>query len=321
MIHILLVILKIIGIVLLVILGLLLGILLAVLFIPVRYKAEGSYHGQLLLSVCATWFFHILAFRAVYEGEGLVCSLKVLGFRLWHNREKDPARDLEDGLETILGDEEQSLYEELQQDEEHYRKSQEEQAHGGQLHGERAGEQEAKRKESREEEDETGPESGKKGPGIMGKIKGFPGRISQSIRHILEKLKFSFAKICDKLKGIREFVQEKKMWLEDEKNQASLKLLYRQTKRLLVHLWPRKGRCTVTFGFDDPYTTGQVLQAASLIYPFYHRQLFLYPVFDEKILDADGSLKGRIRLSVILWLVLQVLFDGHTRRMLKGFLK
>ena len=136
MIHILLVILKIIGIVLLVILGLLLGILLAVLFIPVRYKAEGSYHGQLLLSVCATWFFHILAFRAVYEGEGLVCSLKVLGFRLWHNREKDPARDLEDGLETILGDEEQSLYEELQQDEEHYRKSQEEQAHGGQSVGE-----------------------------------------------------------------------------------------------------------------------------------------------------------------------------------------
>ena len=212
-------------------------------------------------------------------------------------------------------------YEELQQDEEHYRKSQEEQAHGSQLHGERAGEQDANRKESREEEDGTGPEPVKKGPGIMGKIKGFPGRISQSIRHILEKLKFSFAKICDKLKGIREFVQEKKMWLEDEKNQASLKLLYRQTKRLLVHLWPRKGRCTVTFGFDDPYTTGQVLQAASLIYPFYHRQLFLYPVFDEKILDAEGSLKGRIRLSVILWLVLQVLFDGHTRRMLKGFLK
>ena len=50
MIHILLVILKIIGIVLLVILGLLLGILLAVLFIPVRYKAEGSYHGHLVLS-------------------------------------------------------------------------------------------------------------------------------------------------------------------------------------------------------------------------------------------------------------------------------
>lgn len=349
MIHILLVILKIMGIVLLVILGLLLGILLAVLFIPVRYKAEGNYHGQLLLSVCATWFFHILVFGAVYEGEGMACSLKVLGFRLWHNREKDPARDLEDGLETILGDEEQSLYEELQQDEEHYRKAQEEhrktdtdgragdgrsrekqsndgqsggkQAHGTQFHGEHAGGQDTNQRESRAEEDKTGPEPDKQGSGVMEKIKGIAARISRSIRHILEKLKFSFEKIFDKLKGIREFVLEKKVWLEDEKNQASLRLLYRQAKRLLKHLWPRKGRCTVTFGFDDPYTTGQVLQAVSLIYPFYHRQLFLYPVFDEKILDAEGSLKGRIRLSVILWLVLQVLFDGHTRRMLKGFLK
>lgn len=349
MIHILLVILKIIGIVLLVILGLLLGILLAVLFIPVRYKAEGSYHGQLLLSVWATWFFHILSFRAVYEGDGLVCSLRVLGFRLWHNGEKDPARDLEDGLETILGEEEQSLYEELQQDEAHYRKEQEEHrktdtdgwagdgrsqeeqsndgqsggeaSHGTQRHEEHAEDEYASRKEIGAEEDKTESESGKQGPHIMEKIKGFAARIRQSVRHRLEKLKFSFGKICDKLKGIREFVLEKKDWLEDEKNQASLRLLYRQTKRLLKHLWPRKGRCTVTFGFDDPYTTGQVLQAASLIYPFYHRQLFLYPVFDEKILDAEGSLRGRIRLSVILWLVLQVLFDGHTRRMLKGFLK
>ena len=186
---------------------------------------------------------------------------------------------MEDGLETILGDEEQSLYEELQQDEEHYRKSQEEQAHGGQsvgeqthggqsggeqthggqsggeqtrggrsveeqahgsqLHGERAGEQDANRKDSREEEDGTGPESDKKGPGINGENKRLPGPYQSVNQAYTGKLKF-FAKICDKLKGIREFVQEKKMWLEDEKNQASLKLLYRQTKRLLVHLWPRK---------------------------------------------------------------------------------
>ena len=74
-------------------------------------------------------------------------------------------------------------------------------------------------------------------------------------------------------------------------------------------------------GIRDSYTTGQVLHAVSLIYPFYHRQLFLYPVFDEKILDAEGSLRGRIRLSVILWLVRQVLVDGHTGRMLKDVYK
>ncbi len=58
--------------------------------------------------------------------------------------------------------------------------------------------------------------------------------------------------------------------------QASLKLLYRQVKRLVAHIWPRKGKGSVTFGFDDPYTTGQVLQAVSLIYPFFHKQLAVY---------------------------------------------
>ena len=46
MIHILLMILKIIGIILLVILGILLVLILAVLFVPVRYKADFSWHGE-----------------------------------------------------------------------------------------------------------------------------------------------------------------------------------------------------------------------------------------------------------------------------------
>ena len=99
-------------------------------------RQRGSYHGQLLLSVYATWFFHILAFRAVYEGEGLVYSLKVLGFRLWHNRGKGSCQDLEDGLETILEMKNSPCMRNCSRMREHYRKSQEEQAHGGQSVGE-----------------------------------------------------------------------------------------------------------------------------------------------------------------------------------------
>ena len=78
---------------------------------------------------------------------------------------------------------------------------------------------------------------------------------------------------------------------------------------------------SLTFGFEDPYTTGQVLEAASLIYPFCHNHLSLYPVFDEPVLEAEGSVRGRIRLSFLLWLVLHVLFDKHTRRLLLGLRK
>jgi hypothetical protein len=44
-------------------------------------------------------------------------------------------------------------------------------------------------------------------------------------------------------------------------------------------------------------------------------------VFDEKVLDAEGSFRGRIRLAVVLWLAFQVYLDKHTRRMIRGFIK
>ena len=141
------------------------------------------------------------------------------------------------------------------------------------------------------------------------------------IKVFLEKLKFSFQSFCDKLKNIQNIAEEKKAWLEDEENQASLKLLWKQTGRFLRHVCPRGGKGSVTFGFEEPYLTGQVLSAAALIYPFFEGNLEICPVFDETVFEAEGSFKGRIRAGYLLWLGLGILRDGHTRRMLFGFLK
>ena len=84
---------------------------------------------------------------------------------------------------------------------------------------------------------------------------------------------------------------------------------------------PRGGKGSVTFGFEEPYLTGQVLSAAALIYPFFEGNLEICPVFDETVFEAEGSFKGRIRAGYLLWLGLGILRDGHTRRMLFGFLK
>ena len=141
------------------------------------------------------------------------------------------------------------------------------------------------------------------------------------IKVFLEKLKFSFQSFCDKLKNMQNIAEEKKAWLEDEENQASLKLLWKQTGRFLRHVCPRGGKGSVTFGFEEPYLTGQVLSAAALIYPFFEGNLEICPVFDETVFEAEGSFKGRIRAGYLLWLGLGILRDGHTRRMLFGFLK
>uniref|UniRef100_UPI003AF0485F DUF2953 domain-containing protein n=1 Tax=Enterocloster sp. TaxID=2719315 RepID=UPI003AF0485F len=141
------------------------------------------------------------------------------------------------------------------------------------------------------------------------------------IKVFLEKLKFSFQSFCDKLKNMQNIAEEKKAWLEDEENQASLKLLWKQTGRFLRHVCPRGGKVSVTFGFEEPYLTGQALSAAALIYPFFEGNLEICPVFDETVFEAEGSFKGRIRAGYLLWLGLGILRDGHTRRMLFGFLK
>lgn len=325
MIHILLMILKIIGMILLAVLGILLLLVLSLLFVPVRYKVQGSWHGQLAAAAKVSWLFHLLSFNAVYSKDGLSMVLRVFGIHLLKKKKKDVAEAAEEGAETVLGQEEQTLYDELEEDEARYRKAaQERKMDSGRTSGgfnskDTAGDCGAPSGNSGSPQDETAVRS-EEPQASEGKLRSFFRRISDKITGLWKKLRFSFTSFCDKLKGIRTFAGDKKKWLEDEKNQASLRLLWKQTRRLTAHIWPRKGRGTVTFGFDDPYTTGQVLQAASLIYPLYHRQLSVYPVFDEQIFDAEGSFKGRIRLAVLLWLAFQVFWDKHTRRMIRGFI-
>lgn len=304
MIHILLVILKIIGILLLVILGILLFLVLTALCVPVRYQVQGSWHSQLSLSANASWFLHIISVRVLYTKDGLKAVFRIFGFKLFKKRFEDAAEDVIEGTEKILEEEGKDLIDELEKDEADFRKSAVERG--------KETKDGVSPKECREPDREKREES---------KILLLPRRVIMKIRSLWEKIRFSFTHMCDKLKGMNELIQDKKKWLEDEKNQASLKLLFRQAKRLIAHMWPLKGQGSVTFGFDDPYTTGQVLSAVSLIYPLYHKQLAIHPVFDAKILDAEGSFKGRIRLAAVAWLAIQIFLDRHTRRMIRSFIK
>lgn len=355
MIHILLVILKIIGILLLVILGILIFLVLVMLFVPVRYKVRGSWHSQLALSANVNWFLHIVSVRFQYTKDGLKTTFRVFGVKIFKNRSKDAAEDMIEGTEELLHEEGNSLLNELEEDEARYRDAAEARQTGGRESGRETGGKGSsleagdgstratgegstqdigegstrdigegstreygggKAGSSEAQEPGTVRENAKQGKFIL-LIKG----IRRKIYNVWQKLRFSFTNICDKLKGINEFARDKKEWLEDEKNQASLKLLFRQAKRMVAHIWPVKGKGILTFGFDDPYTTGQVLQAVSLIYPLYHKQLEIHPVFDAEVLEAEGCFWGRIRLAAVAWLAIRVFLDRHTRRMIRGFIK
>lgn len=300
MIHILLLILKGIGILLLALLGLVLLVIGCVAFVPVRYEASGSWKEGLLLDARVSWLFRLISLKAECRGLGDEIGLRarILGFTVWTNEEPEEEPELpepehetearaerepetgrteslpqereEAPRQTDPAAEERELYEQLKEDEKRFQRQ-------------RTHEKRAEKKTEKK-------------PGIV------------------ERLKHSFSSFCGKLKGIRDMAA-------DEKNQASIALLLRQLKRLIAHVWPGKGRLHVVFGFEDPYTTGQVLSAASLIYPFYHRQLELEPVFGERILEVEGNLKGRIRVWNLIWLFFGIWRDKHTWRLVRRFLK
>ena len=83
MLHVILGILKVIGVILLVILCLLLLCLLALLFVPVRYRVAGRKEGQELESrIQVSWLLHLLRLTADYREKHLVIRLKLFGFTL-----------------------------------------------------------------------------------------------------------------------------------------------------------------------------------------------------------------------------------------------
>ena len=296
MVHILLLILKAIGILILVLLGLVLAVVCLVLFVPVCYEAGGSWKDKPAGKGEISWLFGAVSLSAGYDGDesGLTAGVKLFGQKLWEmGKEKETPkapRPLDE--ETLKGTD-------AERKEPEDRKKPEEKE---------SALWEANLQPRPEPEDKRHTEHKKKD--VFGRAKGF-----------LEKLKFSFRSFCDKLKNIQNIAEEKKAWLEDEENQASLKLLWKQTGRFWRHVCPRGGKGSVTFGFEEPYLTGQVLSAAALIYPFFEGNLEICPVFDETVFEAEGSFKGRIRAGYLLWLGLGILRDGHTRRMLFGFLK
>ncbi|MDO5417334.1 MAG: hypothetical protein Q4F29_09055 [Lachnospiraceae bacterium] len=338
-IGILLLILKIIWWILLGILGLILGILLFVLFSAVRYRIDGRKDGDAFGgTVRVTWLLWILSVQAVYR-DGLDVAVKVFGRTVWRLGE-DGASESEEPEESGTGPDEPE-------------KGSAGPDGPDELAEDFAAPSEKSRPELSAESSEnpqpesSGKSSGNPQPEASGKAsenpqpEAFAGpekeepsreklRFPEKIRAFFEKLKFSFQSICGKLEQTKEKadgIQTKasellEKWevlqdyLHNPANQKSARLIFRQLKKILCCLLPKKGHADITFGLEDPYQMGQVLSAASMAYPFVHRVLDLHPVFGEKILEGEIHVRGHLRLGIILGYVLRLLLDGNIRKQL-----
>lgn len=321
MLHIILFILKILGLLVLIVLGLVLAVALLILLVPVRYQAEGSYDGKVKGKARITWLLHILSVTAQYE-EDLIVRVRIFGFRIGKPKKMDSelkeAEDIVVQAMEIM--EPEPIREVLKGKEEDPDRAREEPRSLPPPEEESRNltspKEEPKREEPKREEPKKKELKKKKGF----QIKGMFEKLKKKVLMAFIKLKFFFLRICDTLRTIKDKKDEIYAWISDKENQRIGKLLFRQVKRLVRHILPRRGKGNITFGFDDPYLTGQVLTYASVIYPLCHKHLNLYPVFDQTVFTMEGTFRGRIRMGSVLLIGSRMLLDRNFRRLLKGWL-
>ena len=80
MLHILLMILKIIGIILLAIIGIALLIVILILFVPIRYRIQAHRYDDTMAKVNVSWLLSAIRFTLKYNGAEVDTKIRILGF-------------------------------------------------------------------------------------------------------------------------------------------------------------------------------------------------------------------------------------------------
>lgn len=150
---------------------------------------------------------------------------------------------------------------------------------------------------------------------LIGKISGFFRDFHQSLKRIPK----IWTEIKNKLEDGRKSFERMREILTNEENREVFRLLVSRGKKLFRHVRPKKIKGKLQFGFSDPYRTGQVLTAVSPFYGLYAKELELIPDFEHEVLKGEISVKGRIRMGVVLWTGIRLFLNKNFRRLLKRF--
>lgn len=129
-------------------------------------------------------------------------------------------------------------------------------------------------------------------------------KIKDKIVHILGIPKRIYEKLKHKADVLRDF-------LEDEKNKKGIALCKKILVKALKAIAPRRGSGKLTIGTGDPSSTGYAMAGLAVLYAKLKGKLKVTPDFEQKIIEGEGKLKGRIYLITLLVLFCKLWFNKN----------
>lgn len=301
--HMILTVLKVIGIFLLAVLGLVLFFLLSALFVPVCYRMWGKRTATVLEGKASvSWLFGLIRLSVGYVDSQSKLELYLFGIPLlalkdrinrWRKKRRKPGKRMRQGKSSDTKPADQMRKDnQAVQVKEPAEKPVQDQVDS----------------DSTEQEPDTAAVIFQKIKEILLKIWRFPGRVLERIR----KSRLTFRQFCDKIKKWYRFLQM------DDTKQA---LIFLKGKGFLVlrHMLPVKIQGNLHFGFEDPSITGQVLAVAGMVYPLYGKTFRLIPDFEQQVLEGEVNLKGRVFGGYLLLQAWQIYRCKEIRRTYQRF--
>lgn len=288
--HVILQILAVIGIVLLVLLALLILTVLAVLFVPIRYRASGEKEADRIEGVAAVSFLYpFLSFKWQRAGNENRWALRLLGIKLKSSRKADKGKvaepektDKGKAEETAQAAKPEKAAEPVKEEKQPATPSV----------------QNAEAEDAARQAEETGTQKTDRGSSET-------------------KARFTISGLCDKMENIRDNVEYYKERLTAEENRLFLKRTKERIFAVLKSIKPKVLTARIVCGTGSPDTTGYVCAVYGMLYPVIEDRISFTADFENKVLDGELSVKGKVRVATLVRHGIKILLD----KQLKVFLK
>lgn len=335
--YVILTILKILGIILLV----LLVIVFSVLFVPVRYRLEGEKPSpgwsEANGKVKVSWLLHLLHLRIQYQEKELDWECYLFGVPLkkagaavreWKKKRRKKkvqeqkerrkkAVQQKNEPEKRTAAKKKGQEKPLQIEEKTRTAAKEQKSTEKQTNPEKS---KTTAPEAKKTEIETAERKQQEKEKVSDKLSRFWNRCKKIVGSILEfpgKLKKKITNIRLTFRGFYDKIKQWRTLWNEESTLAALHFLTEKGRKLIRHVLPRKIRGSITFGCEDPALTGQILGAVAIAYPLYGKGVAVYPRFEEKILEGQLQMKGRIVVACLLWQAWKIYRNPDVRKTLE----
>ena len=290
--SVLLAVLKILGIIVGSIIALILLLLLLILFVPIRYRMAGSFKEAVKLQARASYLLHLLSVRFVLEGKEQSLFVRIAGIPIKFGEKTASSKSKE-------------------KPEKGKRKAKEKKP-------------EKKPEKKTEKKPEKNPEkSPKSDTEIKDDLKNDIPETDTPEKGVFKKFKDLYNKIRsgwnsfkNKVSHLKESVTGILEFIENEENKEAIREALSGLGRILKNILPRRYRLWVHLGLEDPATTGEITGAVYAASALLGLHIDFEPDFEEKVIEAEGTAAGHIRIIAILIVILKLYHNKKIKKII-----